>query len=163
MMNLTNISLGISIVSLLLSSLSLIYIRMVAKDYRHLAKIDRHTSRIDEYIANLRKEVHTIRRTSFGLDKSLRDAKVCEALSRRAFSLASICHIGLGVIQKTLIARPVYLTEDQKKRNAVAKKKLTDLFGNEQLSYLEPIMTDEDLEILEQAHERALKYQGKAI
>lgn len=93
-------------------------------------------------------------------EQAVRRSSVAEALAKRAFSMASTAAIGLGILQKTLIAKPIFLTEDQKKRNAMAKKKLAELFGTEEYSYLEPILEDEDLDILEKAHEHAMKYKA---
>lgn len=96
------------------------------------------------------------------LEKAIRRAAVAEKLADRAFSLASTASLGVLALQKTLAVRPRIVSEDQRKRNELAKAKLDELFGNSGgFEWFRPILSDEELDVLDKAQAHLDQFGNK--
>lgn len=98
-------------------------------------------------------------RTIFRDDKSIKgkldnmyvSAKIAEKMADRAFNMASSANIGVVALQKAL-ATPRLMSKPQVVQNLLAKKGVDEVLGEGSgFDWLRPILSDEDLEILDQA------------
>ena len=82
-------------------------------------------------------------------------ASVAEKMADRAFNMASSATIGVVALQKALTV-PRLLTKQQGQINQLAKDEIDELFkvkGAQE--WLKPLMSDEELDILEKAEAEA--------
>lgn len=109
---------------------------------------------LEEQIGSLRNSVYSL---SGKVDGLLISAKVSEKTADRAFTMASSANVANGIIQRALYSRPKSLGKTQEVRDQVARKKLEDLFGKDEVEFLKPILSEDELDLLEQAQEAMKK------
>jgi hypothetical protein len=91
------------------------------------------------------------------LSKVQIDSKIAEKFAERAFNLASAANLGIVALQKSL-ATPRIMTKEQVVKNTLAKEQIDELFtGGGSMDWLRPILSDEELEILDKAEEERNK------
>lgn len=84
-------------------------------------------------------------------------SKLAEKMADRAFNMASSANLGVIALQKSL-ARPVLLTKTQATANQLASNEVDKLFSsNGRFDYLRPLMTDEEIEIIEKLEAENMK------
>jgi hypothetical protein len=90
--------------------------------------------------------------------KQVIDGKVAQKMAERAYSLAGSGVLGVGQIQKALSTRPPRHSYEQALKN---RSVLEDLAKreDESIDWLEPTLTEEEREILEDARRR---FNGRA-
>jgi len=87
------------------------------------------------------------------IDKMYLRSVIAEKMADRAFNMASSANLGVVALQKAL-AVPRLLTKPQVKQNELAKEGVDKLFTSDgQFDWLRPILSDEDLDILDKAEE----------
>lgn len=80
-------------------------------------------------------------------------AKIAEKTADRAFNMASSANLGVVALQKAL-AVPRLMTKQQGLQNKFAKNEVDKLFNGEgTFDWLRPILSDEELEIIDKAEE----------
>lgn len=119
----------------------------------HTAKV--RDSEIEE---ELERNVKALSRSVYSLsgkvDSLIIAAKVSEKTADRAFTMASSANVASGILQRALSQRPYPLSKEQQAKDQVARKKLEDLFGNDEIEFLKPLLSDDELELLEEAREK---------
>lgn len=127
--------------------------RCWAKDIDRVARL-KFDDLYDKYEGLQRR----IEKTKGQVAKSHISAKIAEKTADRAFTLASSANLGVVALQKTL-QTPRLVNKEQAQRNQLAKNDIDKLFSTENgnLDWLKPILSDEDLEIVEKAEEYARK------
>lgn len=115
---------------------------------------------IEEQIEVLRRSVYSL---SGKVDGLLISAKVSEKTADRAFTMASSANVANGIIQRAMYSRPSQLTKSQEVKDQVARKKLEELLGKDEVEFLKPLLSEEELDLLEQAQEtmRKAELNGK--
>lgn len=94
------------------------------------------------------------------LSKVIIDSKVATKMADRAFNMASSATLGVVGLQKSL-AVPRLLTKEQVTRNQLAKQEVDKLFTTPgSMEWLKPILSEQDLDILEKAEDSFLKNQN---
>lgn len=87
------------------------------------------------------------------LEKYWIKAKIAEKTADRAFNMASSANLGVVALQKAL-AVPRMMTKQQGLQNKFAKQEVDKLFtGEGTFDWLRPLMSDEELEIIDKAEE----------
>lgn len=95
------------------------------------------------------------------LEQVYRKASIAEKMGERAFNMASSANLGVIALQKSLVV-PRLLTKKQGTQNALAKKGVDDLFStSDSFDYLMPILSDEQIELIEKAQEFKRKEMEK--
>jgi hypothetical protein len=95
------------------------------------------------------------------LDKYYTASKIAEKMADRAFNMASTANLGVIALQKAL-AVPRLMTKQQLTRNELAKQSVDKLFDNGGgYDWLRPILSDEELDVLDKAEEHNQKYNVK--
>lgn len=89
-------------------------------------------------------------------------AKTSEQLADRAFTMASSATVGHAILQRSLYCRPKSLTNEQLLKDEVAKNKLGDLFGRDEVEFLKPLLSDDEIELYEEAQRQARKSKSKS-
>jgi hypothetical protein len=96
-------------------------------------------------------------------ESSLIQSKIAEKFAERAFNLASSANLGVVALQKSL-AQPRLLTKTQLNQNAVAKNDIDKLFTTQGgMDWLRPILSDEELEILDEAERAKERHNSNHI
>lgn len=91
------------------------------------------------------------------VDKMYIRSVIAEKMADRAFNMASSSNLGVIALQKALVI-PRLMTRAQTKQNALAKASVDKLFTqNGEFDYLKPVLSDEDLELLETIEKDKLK------
>ena len=91
-------------------------------------------------------------------------AKLAEKLADRAFNMASAANLGVVALQKSLAVRSRYVSKEQSLKNEVAKKEVDNLFSNSNgFDWLRPILSDEELDVLDKAEDHARKFQNEEV
>jgi hypothetical protein len=109
---------------------------------------------LEEQIGALRHSLYSL---SGKVDGLIIAAKVAEKMADRAFTMASSANVANGIIQRALHSRPPGLGKSQQLKDQVARKKLEDLFGRDEMEFLKPLLSEEELELLEEAQEKMRK------
>jgi len=87
------------------------------------------------------------------LNKTHQKAAIAEKMGERAFNMASASNLGVIALQKALVV-PRIMTRAQQKQNQLAKNGVDKLFTTKGgFDFLKPVLSDEDLEILEKMEE----------
>lgn len=95
------------------------------------------------------------------LDKMYISCKLAEKMADRAFNMASTANLGVIALQKAL-AVPRIVTPRQATQNKLAKKEVESLFSqNGTFDYLRPILSDEELDLIDEAQKHLEKHNGK--
>ena len=91
------------------------------------------------------------------LDRMYIRSVIAEKTADRAFNIASSANLGVVALQKAL-ATPRLMTKAQSQRNGLAKKEVDALFSTGgTFDWLRPILSDEELEILDKVEEQKAK------
>ena len=78
---------------------------------------------------------------------------IAEKMADRAFNMASSANLGVVALQKALVV-PRLMTKPQAKQNELAKNDVDKIFSSDgKFDWLRPILSDEDLDILDKAEE----------
>lgn len=86
-------------------------------------------------------------------EKLIIKAAIAEKTADRAFNMASSANLGVVALQKAL-AVPRLMTKQQGLQNKFAKNEVDKLFNGEgTFDWLRPILSDEELEIIDKAEE----------
>ena len=109
---------------------------------------------LEEQISVLRHSVYSL---SGKVDGLIIAAKVAEKTADRAFTMASSANVATGIVQRALSSRGPVLTKTQEFKDHIARKKLEDLFGKDEMEFLKPLLSEEELELLEEAQEKMRK------
>ncbi len=89
------------------------------------------------------------------------EAKVTKKLAENAFRMASASNVSVSILSKGMGARPKFLSKEQLLGETAAKKKLEDLFGNDEAEFLKPLLSDDEIEIIDQARKQYEKAKAK--
>jgi hypothetical protein len=94
------------------------------------------------------------------LTKTHIKASIAGKMAEKAHSLATGAALGVAVLQKVLPRlRPA--TKEQEKQQAHVKEELHKLFSDERISdYLRPVLSAEDLDILEKSEDHFEKFNS---
>lgn len=104
------------------------------------------------------KIYHLPKRALGRIEQVARRAAIAEKMGERAFNLASSATIGVVALQKSL-ATPRLLTKTQVTQNLLAKTEIDRLFTKDgDMEWLKPVLSDEELDILEKAEEHQAKF-----
>lgn len=106
---------------------------------------------------------YDMKRLEGRFNKVLIASKVSEKTANRAFALASSANVGIGVLSKTLTSRPKIVGKTQIVKDQAAKAALGDIFGGEESEWLKPLLTDDEIELLEEANRQANKSRQNGI
>jgi hypothetical protein len=115
--------------------------------------------RINREVVEIHKEDKALRGK---LDKMYIKVALAEKIADRAFNMASSANLGVMALQKSL-ATPKYISKVQSERNGLAKKEVDALFSDKgNFDWLRPILSDEELDILDNAEraEQKAKLKG---
>lgn len=94
------------------------------------------------------------------LDKMYIRSVVAEKMASRAWNTANSATLGVIALQKTLVV-PRLLTKEQTIKNKLAKNDIDKLFTTQgNYDYLRPLLSDEDLELLDKIEEEKMKNEG---
>lgn len=94
------------------------------------------------------------------LESAIRKAAIAEKMAERAFNMASSANVGIVILQKSL-AVPRPLSRQQGLQNKLAKEGVDKLFTTaSSFDWLTPLLSDEELEIIEKAKELNEKYNS---
>ena len=89
-------------------------------------------------------------------------SKIAEKFAERSFNLASSANLGVMALQKSL-ATPRIMTSQQSVKNQLAKKEIDKMFTTDGgFDFLRPILSDEELDILDGIEEQKLKAAARA-
>jgi hypothetical protein len=95
-------------------------------------------------------------------DKVLIDSAVATKMADRAFNMASSANLGVVALQKAL-ATPRLINRGQAKLNELAKNSVDELFTTQgEYDWLKPLLSDSDLDLLEEIEQKKLKDQMKS-
>lgn len=87
------------------------------------------------------------------MNRTYTKAAIAEKMGERAFNMASASNLGVIALQKALVV-PRIMTRAQQKQNQLAKNGVDKLFTTKGgFDFLKPVLSDEDLEILEKMEE----------
>lgn len=89
------------------------------------------------------------------------EAKVTKKLAENAFRMASASNVSVSILSKGIGARPKFISKEQLVSEAVAKGKLEDLFGNEEAEFLKPLLSDDEIELIDEARKQYEKAKAK--
>lgn len=104
---------------------------------------------------------YTLKKNLGRLDKIQVQSKIAEKMADRAFNMASSANLGVVALQKAL-ATPRLMTKPQVTKNQLAKNEVDKLFTTEgNFDWLRPILSDEELEILDKAEDLKNGNQNK--
>ncbi len=106
---------------------------------------------------------HEMKRLEGRFNKCLIASKIAEKMASRAFALASSSNVGVGILSKALISRPRLLTKAQAVKDEVAKKNLSEVFGESEAEWLKPLLSDDEIDLLEEANRQAKKSKQNGI
>jgi len=82
------------------------------------------------------------------------ESLVAKKLSERAFALASQSQTTIAGIASLLQRRPPPLTKEELAKNEVIQQRIREAFGEEQFEYIKPLMSDEELQLLDEVIEK---------
>lgn len=88
-------------------------------------------------------------RTDGRVSKALLQSRMAEKLAERAYQLGSQANVTMASIAVTLQRRPLPLSREDQLKNEQIQKKLKEMFGEEQAAFMEPLLSDHDLQILD--------------
>jgi hypothetical protein len=81
-------------------------------------------------------------------------------MADRAFNMASTANLGVVALQKSL-ALPKIMTKQQAQQNQLAKEGVDKLFsGVGGFDWLRPLLSEEELDILDKAEQHKEKFNG---
>jgi hypothetical protein len=81
------------------------------------------------------------------------NAKIAQKMADRAFQMANAASLGVLALQRSL-PRAKLITKDYLQKAALARKKVDEAFSPEPMSdWLRPVLTPEELDVLEKAEE----------
>lgn len=87
-------------------------------------------------------------------------SSLAEKMADRAFNMASTANLGVVALQKSL-ALPKIMTKQQTQQNQLANKEVEKLFsGVGGFDWLRPLLSEEELDILEKAEQHKEKFNG---
>lgn len=116
---------------------------------------------------SLQREIVLLRKSLKGLsgkvDKVMLDAKLATKMAERAFTLASSANIASAILQKNLNGRIRTVSPQQATKDELAKKQLKELFGKDEMEFLKPILTDEEIELYEEAKRQTEKAKANGV
>jgi hypothetical protein len=85
---------------------------------------------------------------------------LAEKMADRAFNMASTANLGVVALQKSL-ALPKIMTKQQAQQNQLAKEGVDKLFsGVGGFDWLRPLLSEEELDILDKAEQHKEKFNG---
>ena len=85
---------------------------------------------------------------------------LAEKMADRAFNMASTANLGVVALQKSL-AVPKIMTKQQTQQNQLAKDGVDKLFsGVGGFDWLRPLLSEEELDILDKAEQHKEKFNG---
>lgn len=90
-------------------------------------------------------------------NKAVIAAKIAEKMAERAFSLASSANVGVGLLSKSLVTRPKWISKSQAVKDEVVQKQVENLFGEDTSEWIKPLLDDDELSILEEAKRQTEK------
>lgn len=82
------------------------------------------------------------------------ESLVAKKLSERAFTLGSQSQVTIAGIASLLQRRPQPLSKEELAKNEVIQQRIREAFGEEQYEYIKPLMSDEELELLDEVLEK---------
>jgi hypothetical protein len=108
-----------------------------------------------------RKVGATVRKELQGeLSGLLVKATLAEKMADRAFNMASTANLGVVALQKSL-AVPRSIVKKQAQQNVLAKENVDKLFsGVGGFDWLRPLLSEEELDIIDKAEEHTEKFNG---
>lgn len=110
-------------------------------------------SKKEPKVLSFTREITNDRQLRGKLDKMYIRSVIAEKMAERAFNMASSSSLGVIALQKALVV-PRLMTKQQGKQNELAKNEVDKIFtANGNFDWLRPILSDEDLDILDKAEE----------
>ena len=82
------------------------------------------------------------------------EALLAKKLSERAFTMGSQSQVTIAGVASVLQRRPQPLSKEELAKNEVIQQRIREAFGEEQYEYIKPLMSDEDLELLDEVLEK---------
>ncbi len=116
---------------------------------------------------SLQREVVILRRAlkelNGKMDKVMLSAKLADKMAERAFTLASSANVASAILQRNLSGRSRIISSQQGTKDELAKKQLRELFGKDEMEFLKPILTDEEIELYEEAKRQTEKARSNGV
>lgn len=146
----------ISILSILINLCLIVAIWALSRQLRdweaHCEYLDAHNLEFNAKLNNLFNKLNG------KIDKAYIETVIASKFAERAFNLASSANIGVVALQKSL-ATPRLLTKEQLTKNVLAKKEVDSLLTTQgQMDWLRPILSPEDLDLLDKAEDHQRKF-----
>lgn len=116
--------------------------------------ISHNTDCLFDLVSQSRRDLQKV----FGkLEKALQQSSISEKFAQRAFGMASQANVTMASIANLLQRRPAPLSNKDLAKNEEIKRKLQDVFGESEFEFIKPLLSDDELELLDDILEKRRK------